>query len=345
MEQGHGSGWIKLHRSCLDHWLYTEYRPLTRREAWETILLTVNYQPSKALIKGQIYDCQPGQSLLSLDSWAKKFVWSIQQVRTFFKLLENDGMISTEGLQYTTRLTVCNWATYQENATDQQQTNNNPKSCKNCIFDSESVKSCKKTNNQNSKEITRLKDCISVNYKYHQQTENIQNNTPITDGQQTDNKPITTIKEREEREEGKEGYKKRFLSEINLSDFPSLKDDYIKAAKAFQDLFRKNLLEAGASSSNVDKAKGTWIDDIRLIIETDKYSINDLRTVFDFLQTNSFWKKNILSTSKLREKMDKLIMEVSSSRKENQKKSKEATSWTELAEIVANAFSIQENEQ
>jgi len=119
-------GWIKLHRASLDHWLYTEYRPLTKREAWETILLTVNFEESKSLIKGQVYDCLPGQSLLSIENWSKKFVWSIQQVRTFFKLLELDGMISTEGLQYTTRLTVCNWDTYQTEITNQQQANNEP---------------------------------------------------------------------------------------------------------------------------------------------------------------------------------------------------------------------------
>jgi hypothetical protein len=115
-------GWIKLHRSCLDHWLYTEYRPLTRREAWETILFTVNYEPKKVIIKGQLYDCDRGQSILSLQSWAEKFVWSIQQVRTFFKLLENDNMIIVEGLQYSTRLTVCNYAIYQ----DLQQAANKP---------------------------------------------------------------------------------------------------------------------------------------------------------------------------------------------------------------------------
>ena len=82
------AGWIKIYRSSLDHWLYTEYRPLTRREAWETILFTVNFEPSKVLIKGQLYECDRGQSLLSLSSWAEKFVWSIKQVRTFFDLLQ-----------------------------------------------------------------------------------------------------------------------------------------------------------------------------------------------------------------------------------------------------------------
>lgn len=98
----------------MDHWLYTERRPLTKREAWENILLTVNYEPSKVLIRGQVYECGRGQSLLSLNSWADQFMWSIKQVRTFFSMLENDNMIITEGLQYTTRLSVCNYDTYQD---------------------------------------------------------------------------------------------------------------------------------------------------------------------------------------------------------------------------------------
>ena len=126
-------GWIKLHRSILDHWLYTEHRPMTRREAWETILFTVNVEPAMVLVKGQLYECGRGQSLLSLNSWAEKFVWSVQQVRTFFKLLQLDEMIELEGLQYTTRLTVCNYGRYQDSQqtantplTDRQQTANTP---------------------------------------------------------------------------------------------------------------------------------------------------------------------------------------------------------------------------
>ena len=119
-------GWIKLHRSILDHWLFSDVRELSRQEAWIRMLLLVNYQPKKELIKGQLYTCDPGQSLFSLESWAREFNWSLQKVRTFFKTLEKDNMIITEGLQYTTRLTICNWDTYQLDATDGQQTANTP---------------------------------------------------------------------------------------------------------------------------------------------------------------------------------------------------------------------------
>lgn len=131
-------------------------------------------------------------------------------------------------------------------------------------------------------------------------------------------------------------YKKLLLSEIKISDFPNLNVDYFKIALAFIELFRTNLIEAGASTRNVDRAKGTCIDDIRLIIEVDKYTIEDLREAYTFLKKDAFWKQNILSTSKLREQMDKLKLKIhGKTRKPNQ----EATSWGELAEILRDGFS------
>jgi hypothetical protein len=113
-------GWIKLHRKFLDHWLCDEYRPLTKREAWENMLFYANYEDDKTMIKGQLIECKRGQICYSLETYAKKFNWSIGQVRQFFQLLKNDGMIKVEGMKYTTRLTICNYDEYQ----DKQQTDN-----------------------------------------------------------------------------------------------------------------------------------------------------------------------------------------------------------------------------
>lgn len=113
-------GWIKLHRQFLDHWLCDEFRPLTKREAWENMVFYANYSDNKVMIKGQVIECKRGQICYSLETYAKKFNWSIGQVRQFFQLLKNDGMIKVEGLKYTTRLTICNYDNYQ----DKQQTDN-----------------------------------------------------------------------------------------------------------------------------------------------------------------------------------------------------------------------------
>lgn len=106
-------GWIKLHRKALDHWLYKENRPHTKREAWEDILLLCNHGNHKILVQGELIECKRGQSIMSLKSWANNFKWSIQKVRTFFNLLKNDNMIEVEGLRKTTRITVCKYDNYQ----------------------------------------------------------------------------------------------------------------------------------------------------------------------------------------------------------------------------------------
>jgi hypothetical protein len=109
------SGWIKLYRKSLNHWLYNENRPHTRREAWEDMLLLCNHDNEKILIQGEIINCNRGQSVTSLKSWAKQFKWTIQKVRTFLKMLENDSMIEVEGLRKSTRITICNYEVYQNN--------------------------------------------------------------------------------------------------------------------------------------------------------------------------------------------------------------------------------------
>lgn len=146
-------------------------------------------------------------------------------------------------------------------------------------------------------------------------------------------------KEKEIKEKEIKGYKLKHLSEVEPSDFPDLNPAYIDIARAFQNLFQANLDEAGVKSKHVQLAKGTWIDDIRLIIEADGYTLADLREIYVMLQKNQFWKKNILSTGKLREQMTKLKFEIANGNKINNRITPEATSWNELGQIIADAYS------
>lgn len=107
------SGWIKLHRSITNHWLYTEKRKFSKFEAWNDMLLNVNYSDCKTIIKGNIYEVKRGQSILSLDSWSKRWSWDKSSVRRFFNLLEKDEMIIVKSDNITTHLTICNYESYQ----------------------------------------------------------------------------------------------------------------------------------------------------------------------------------------------------------------------------------------
>ena len=141
-------------------------------------------------------------------------------------------------------------------------------------------------------------DTYQSELEYDVTTKEQPSNNQVTGKEQPNN---TTNKDNKDKK-----YKNILLSEINSDEYPNLNNEYIEITKEFQKLFRNNLIEAGAKTTTIDKAKGTWIDDIRLIIETDKYTLDDLRQVYKFLQKDDFWKSNILSTSKLRKQMDKL---------------------------------------
>lgn len=107
------SGWIKIHRSITNHWLYTEKRVFSKFEAWNDILLTVNYIDAKTIIKGTLYEVKRGQSILSLESWAKRWNWDKSKVRRFLNSLQVDDMLVIKSDTITTRLTVCNYESYQ----------------------------------------------------------------------------------------------------------------------------------------------------------------------------------------------------------------------------------------
>lgn len=210
-------------------------------------------------------------------------------------------------------------------------------------FGSESVERRLNKRNEKSK-----KASLSASYRWLKKRENanakakdanaLNTNAeaPKTDADAPKNDAIKESKGKDNKENKNKEYKKSLLSEVNTSDFPELQSDYVDAAKAFHLLFRQNLIEAGATPVNIDKAKGSWVDDIRLIIEVDNYTMDDLRDIYKFLQENDFWKKNILSTSKLREKMDKL--KLNQKHEFNRTNTKEGTSWNKLAEIVAESY-------
>ena len=61
---------------------------------------------------------------------------------------------------------------------------------------------------------------------------------------------------------------------------------------------------------NNDEAKEpnyqTWADDFRKLVELDGKSVDNVRMVIEWCQQDNFWKANILSAKKLREKYDQL---------------------------------------
>jgi hypothetical protein len=114
-------GFIKLFRSLTRHWIWEDERKL---KWWINILLDVNHQDNKVPIGFDLIECKRGQSVKSLESWAKQWRVDKSTVRRFFDLLQKDSMIRLENLQKTTRLTVCNHGIYNDKGHAEQPGSN-----------------------------------------------------------------------------------------------------------------------------------------------------------------------------------------------------------------------------
>ena len=104
----------------------------------------------------------------------------------------------------------------------------------------------------------------------------------------------------------------KLLSEIEISDVEVSLQNYFIIAKNFQELFIRNLTEKSISAVTQKNAKfKNYVTPIRLMIENNECTLQDLREVWSYLSSpkSEFWKKNILSTSKLRQQIVKLIFE------------------------------------
>ena len=322
-------GWIIVHRKLQNNWVWDNERYL---KWWLTILLNVNHEEVKFNSFGEVYTCNPGESFRSIEQWTLLFKCSKPTTVRFFKLLEDDGMIECRtvgtGNRRKNLLSVSNWAEYQKLT----EINLKPNVTEN--FTEETAKIEKKLNRRKRRPVKESEDVFSemetgnfteengeisdkLNRTFYPNNNIYNNNISYSDNLSNSN------------------YKYTLLSEIKISDYTQLNPDYFEIAKSFVELFRNNLIEAGASTRNVDKAKGTCIDDIRLMIETDGYTIDDLREVYSFLKKDAFWKQNILTTSKLRKQMDKLKLKIHGEHGQTGKPGKEGTSWNELAQIVS----------
>ncbi|MDD4515670.1 hypothetical protein [Massilibacteroides sp.] len=130
----------------MDNWLWKkpEYY-----QWFSYLLFRANFKENKVLIGSDFHILKRGEFITSLEKLQKDLNnSSIQKIRTFLKLCENDGMIVVKSTSKLTKITICKYDEYQykqqtdnKRTTNEQQTNNKPTTTEN------KVKKVKKENN------------------------------------------------------------------------------------------------------------------------------------------------------------------------------------------------------
>lgn len=149
--------------------------------------------------------------------------------------------------------------------------------------------------------------------------ENIQPHATASEGKEPHAKNAVKVKDKD-RVKDKEKVKDKeitlLVESATHADVPPEHLEYLEIAQAFHKLIISNLEEAGASTKKTAGAKlKTWLDPIRLMVEQDGVTKEQFLKMWRTIKTNAFWKKNILSTAKLREQQEKLILEANNGTK------------------------------
>lgn len=116
-----------MHRGWRDHYLFKD-QPYSNGEAWEHLIATANFAPSKYRQANKIYDIPRGDLATSYRSLAEKWKWSTGKTIRFLKLLQSDEMITLKTEQNFLWISVVNYDAYQnpykENETQTKQERN-----------------------------------------------------------------------------------------------------------------------------------------------------------------------------------------------------------------------------
>ena len=112
-------GWVSIHRSIQDHWIWEDPKYL---KWWLTILMSVNHEEKAFTVGLEAFICNPGQSFRSIEQWTSQFSCSKKTTIKFFKMLQKEDMIECKNLGKGNRrkhlLTVANWSKYQATETE-----------------------------------------------------------------------------------------------------------------------------------------------------------------------------------------------------------------------------------
>jgi len=112
-EENYTTGYIKLYRSVIDHWLWIE-KPFSKFEAWVFMLLRANHSERKVNMGFELFQVNRGQFITSQEKLSEQFGWGRKQVRSFLDLLKADGMILIDVSTKMTKITICNYDSYQD---------------------------------------------------------------------------------------------------------------------------------------------------------------------------------------------------------------------------------------
>lgn len=154
---GSKQGWISIHRSIQDHYLWDD-KPFSKGQAWIDMILMANHADNKFLLGNELVTVERGTFITSELKLMERWGWSKTKVRAFMQLLENDSMIVKKTDRKKTTITLVNYSVYQNLQTTEEPQKNHEQTANRPQKDT--------NNNENNELIMSNKKNTPVRHKY-----------------------------------------------------------------------------------------------------------------------------------------------------------------------------------
>lgn len=109
-------GWIKVHRSITECFIWTD-KPFDKARAWIDLLLLVCHKDKKILIDGKPFTVSRGSYLISRGKLAERWGWSLKKLDNYLRVLEREDMVTTFSTKKGIVITIVNYDKFQVQGT------------------------------------------------------------------------------------------------------------------------------------------------------------------------------------------------------------------------------------
>lgn len=104
------SGWIKLQRDIMDHWIAQDAEYLS---VWIRMLSEANFESRTLMFNGQVISVGRGQLIFGLKTYSEKTKMTEMRLRTLLSLLEKNQMINRVKNSKYSLISIVNYDKYQ----------------------------------------------------------------------------------------------------------------------------------------------------------------------------------------------------------------------------------------
>lgn len=105
------SGWIRLQRSILDHWVFSEADAL---KLWLYLLTSANYEDKSRMFNGRLIEIKRGQLIYGRHAVSQRLGITEAKLRRYLKQFIKDEMISQQITNKYSVITITCYEKYQD---------------------------------------------------------------------------------------------------------------------------------------------------------------------------------------------------------------------------------------